>query len=217
VRIWNPRSEWLISDEQTHPALVSDAEYLAVQQITALAMPQDGRAHRYQLTGLLVCELCGRRLQGHWVNQRPGYRCRHGHTTAHPAETDGPRWVYWSQTLYRARTVAHDVSWGSVAVTHDREHARTPDALDDRLLRGLRWQGERGFAVLVGRWKTLRHTTVSPRRTGDIVAAALHLTHFEYKYYLDLVEITSVRSTRPSLWPAPAREPWTCGPARWGR
>lgn len=52
----------------------------------------------------------------------------------------------------------------------------------NRLLRGLRWQGERGFAILIGRWKTLRHTTVSPRRTGDIVAAALHLTHFEYKY-----------------------------------
>jgi hypothetical protein len=52
----------------------------------------------------------------------------------------------------------------------------------NRLLRGLRWQGERGFAILIGRWKTLRHTTVSPRRIGDIVTAALHLTHFEYKY-----------------------------------
>jgi hypothetical protein len=52
----------------------------------------------------------------------------------------------------------------------------------NRLLRGLRWQGERGFAILIGRWKTLRHTTVSPRRIGDIVAAALHLPHFEYKY-----------------------------------
>ncbi|MFV2088999.1 transposase family protein, partial [Micromonospora sp. LOL_021] len=52
----------------------------------------------------------------------------------------------------------------------------------NRLLRGLRWQGERGFAILIGRWKTLRHTTASPRRIGDIVTAALHLTHFEYKY-----------------------------------
>jgi hypothetical protein len=52
----------------------------------------------------------------------------------------------------------------------------------NRLLRGLRWQGERGFAILIGRWKVLRHATVSPRRIGDIVAAALHLTHFEYKY-----------------------------------
>jgi NAD(P)-dependent dehydrogenase (short-subunit alcohol dehydrogenase family) len=52
----------------------------------------------------------------------------------------------------------------------------------NRLLRGLRWQGERGFAILVGRWKTLRHSTISPRRIGDVVAAALHLTHFEYRY-----------------------------------
>ncbi|WP_230394138.1 transposase family protein [Plantactinospora alkalitolerans] len=52
----------------------------------------------------------------------------------------------------------------------------------NRLLRGLRWQGERGLAILLGRWKAVRHTTVSPRRTGDLVAAALHLTHFEYKY-----------------------------------
>ncbi|MFC3993852.1 hypothetical protein [Actinoplanes siamensis] len=36
--------------------------------------------------------------------------------------------------------------------------------------------------VLIGRWKTLRHATISPRRIGDIVAAALHLTHFEYRY-----------------------------------
>lgn len=52
----------------------------------------------------------------------------------------------------------------------------------NRLLRGLRWQGERGFAILIGRWKTLRHSTISPRRIGDVVAAALHLTHFEYRY-----------------------------------
>ncbi|MFJ6199209.1 transposase family protein [Micromonospora sp. NPDC092111] len=31
----------------------------------------------------------------------------------------------------------------------------------NRLLRGLRWQGERGFAILTGRWKTLRHTTIA--------------------------------------------------------
>jgi hypothetical protein len=52
----------------------------------------------------------------------------------------------------------------------------------NRLLRGLRWHGERGFAILDRRWKALRHTTASPRRIGDIVAAALHLTHFEYRY-----------------------------------
>jgi site-specific DNA recombinase len=64
--------------------------------------------HRYQLTGLLVCGLCGRRLEGHWVNRRPGYRCRHGHTTAQVAEMEGPGWVYWSQT----RIVEHVIATG---------------------------------------------------------------------------------------------------------
>jgi site-specific DNA recombinase len=109
VRVWNPRSDWVISGDRTHPALISDADFLAGQQITALAVPADGRVHRYQLTGLLVCGLCVRRLEGHWVNQRPGYRCRHGHTTAHPTDTDGQRWVYWSQT----RIVEHVVATGN--------------------------------------------------------------------------------------------------------
>jgi hypothetical protein len=48
------------------------------------------------------------------------------------------------------------------------------------LLRGLRCLGERGFAVLTGRWRVLRHMTASPSRIGDIVKAALVLTHFEH-------------------------------------
>jgi hypothetical protein len=40
--------------------------------------------------------------------------------------------------------------------------------------------GERGFALLTGRWRTLRHITASPRKIGDIVKAALVLTHFEH-------------------------------------
>jgi hypothetical protein len=48
------------------------------------------------------------------------------------------------------------------------------------LLRGLRCLGERGFAVLTGRWRTLQHITASPSKIGHIVKAALVLTHFEY-------------------------------------
>jgi hypothetical protein len=48
------------------------------------------------------------------------------------------------------------------------------------LLRSLRCLGERGFAVLTGRWRALRHTTASPSKIGDIVKAALVLTHFEH-------------------------------------
>lgn len=50
------------------------------------------------------------------------------------------------------------------------------------LLRSLRCLGERGFALLVGRWRSLRHITANPRDVGDIVRASLVLTQFEYRY-----------------------------------
>jgi hypothetical protein len=52
----------------------------------------------------------------------------------------------------------------------------------NRLLRALRCLGERGFALLKGRWRTLQHITVSPSKIGDIARAALVLTHFEHKH-----------------------------------
>jgi hypothetical protein len=48
--------------------------------------------------------------------------------------------------------------------------------------RSLRCQGERGFALLTGRWRTLQHITASPGKIGDIARAALVLTHFEHGY-----------------------------------
>jgi hypothetical protein len=48
--------------------------------------------------------------------------------------------------------------------------------------RSLRCLGERGFALLTGRWRTLRHITASPSKIGDIARAALVLTQFEHGY-----------------------------------
>lgn len=50
------------------------------------------------------------------------------------------------------------------------------------LLRGLRAQGERGFALLKTRWAALRHVTACPHKIGTIGKAALVLTQFEHKY-----------------------------------
>ncbi|MGW4410441.1 hypothetical protein ACWEJ6_40830 [Nonomuraea sp. NPDC004702] len=51
-----------------------------------------------------------------------------------------------------------------------------------RLPRAPHCLGERGFAQLKGCWRTLQHTTASPRKIGDIAHAALVLTHFEHSY-----------------------------------
>jgi hypothetical protein len=48
--------------------------------------------------------------------------------------------------------------------------------------RSLRCLGERGFALLAGRWRTLQHITVSPSKIGNIARAAFVLTHFEHGY-----------------------------------
>jgi hypothetical protein len=50
----------------------------------------------------------------------------------------------------------------------------------NKLLRGLRCLGERGFALLVGRWKVLRHVKISPSRITDLARAALVLIQFEH-------------------------------------
>ncbi len=75
-------------------------------------------------------------------------------------------------------------------------NTRTRNALQ----RSLRCLGERGFALLTGRWRTLHHITASPStlltgrwrtlhhitaspsKIGDIARAALVLTHFEHGY-----------------------------------
>src|SRR5512140_475092 len=57
-------------------------------------------------------------------------------------------------------------------------NTRTRNAIQ----RSLRCLGERGFALLSQRWRTLQHITASPGKIGDIARAALVLTHFEHGY-----------------------------------
>ena len=49
------------------------------------------------------------------------------------------------------------------------------------LLSSARCLGERGFALLSQRWKTLQNVTASPSEIGPIARAALVLTLFEHK------------------------------------
>jgi site-specific DNA recombinase len=87
-------AEWAISAALAHPALVAEADFVAVQQIRAARMTDDGVIRRYQLAGLIRCGPCGRLMDDHWVNGRAGYRCRHGHTSARPAPPGRPKNLY---------------------------------------------------------------------------------------------------------------------------
>jgi hypothetical protein len=111
----------------------------------------------------------------------------HDLTCAHEVDVTGA--LYWAASQLNLPTLADSGYEGAgqgIHVPYKQPTGSRRLAVDHRTynaaLRSLRCLGERGFAILVGRWRTLRHTTVSPRQLGDIVRAALHLTHFEYRY-----------------------------------
>jgi site-specific DNA recombinase len=88
VQRWNLPDGWVISRKPAHPALVSEADFIVAQDISAARGPAPAigliapRKRRYLLAGLLICGGCGRRMESAWANGKPAYRCRHGHTTA---------------------------------------------------------------------------------------------------------------------------------------
>jgi DDE superfamily endonuclease/Helix-turn-helix of DDE superfamily endonuclease len=97
--------------------------------------------------------------------------------------------LYWAASQLQLPTLADAGYAGTGAGIHtpvkqpaDGTRLAIDNRAYNRLLRSLRCHGERGFALLTGRWRTLRHTTASPRMVGDIVRAALVLTQFEYRY-----------------------------------
>jgi site-specific DNA recombinase len=100
VRRWNLPDGWVISARPVHPALVSEAGFIAAQDINAARGPA-ARAdmtvpeqRRYLLAGLLACGACGRRMESAWSNGKAAYRCRHGHTSAAPPDPGRPRNAY---------------------------------------------------------------------------------------------------------------------------
>ena len=91
---WNLPAGWVISARPAHPALVSEADYIAAQDASALRGPAGPAARRYLLAGLLRCGRCGRRLESAWSNGKPAYRCRHGHTSATRPDPGRPKNLY---------------------------------------------------------------------------------------------------------------------------
>nr|WP_275040785.1 hypothetical protein [Nocardiopsis salina] len=69
-------------------------------------------------------------------------------------------------------------------ITPIKQPGECPLALDNRALnklqRGVRCLGERGFAVLTQLWRLLQHIKASPSNIGTIARAALVLTRFEH-------------------------------------
>jgi site-specific DNA recombinase len=105
VQRWNLPDGWVISNRPAHPALVSEADYIAAQDVNAARGPSPRTdpggpgKRRYLLAGLLACGMCGRRMESAWSNGKPAYRCRHGRTTASAPSSGRPRNAYVREAL----------------------------------------------------------------------------------------------------------------------
>lgn len=86
-----------ISRSQAHTGLVTVADFIAVQRVRAARPTTDGRRRSYPLSGLIHCWLCGRRMDAHWANRRPGYRCRHGRSSDRIPVTKRRKYLYMRQ------------------------------------------------------------------------------------------------------------------------
>jgi hypothetical protein len=94
VQRWNLPAGWVISARPAHPAIVSEADYIAAQEASAPRGPAAPATRRYLLAGLLACGTCGRRLESAWSNGKPAYRCRHGYTSAAGSSPGRPKNLY---------------------------------------------------------------------------------------------------------------------------
>jgi hypothetical protein len=95
VQRWNLPDGWVISRHPAHPALVSEADLVAAQDVAAPRGP--GRPGHPPVSadgGLLACGRCGRRLESAWSNGKPAYRCRHGYASAVRPEPGRPANTY---------------------------------------------------------------------------------------------------------------------------
>ncbi len=137
---WNEASEWIYSDEITHPPVITSATFSQIQDILAARGrgPCEHKPHRasrtYAFAGTLFCGVCQRRMQEHWINQAPYYRCRFPAEHALANKVDHPRNVYLREDAFG--TEVH--SWlaslfapGQLQHTIDLITAAQDNAADD--------------------------------------------------------------------------------------
>ncbi|GGM90482.1 hypothetical protein GCM10011609_29360 [Lentzea pudingi] len=157
----NPVTAWEVSEKLSHEPLVDDETFVAIQRIRAPRQAKDGGVRGYALAGLVVCGVCDRRMDAHWVHGRPAYRCRHGFNSASTRPPEAPANTY----------VREDVMLQAIpGLIIERRHVPESDLITQ--LRELRLE-----ITCVGSDLRLisRLTSRNPARTAPARQAALAL------------------------------------------
>jgi hypothetical protein len=166
VQRWNLPDGWVISARPAHPALVSEADFIAAQDVSAARGPAPGGhlvgpvRRQYLLAGLLACGTCGRRMESAWSNGKPAYRCRHGHTTASKPGPDRPRNAY----IREDRVLKH------LTALHLLLTAGQPPARRRRTRRGIDARSQVSQEDALGYLRRQRMTLIWDQASGTLSA-----------------------------------------------
>jgi DNA invertase Pin-like site-specific DNA recombinase len=129
---WQQRDEWVTSTVQAYDAIVEAQIWHRVQALVASntrtkAVTPSRRTHagvrrsdpsRYPLAGLVVCDACGKRLQGNTVRGYSLYRCRMSSDYASPLKDHPP-----CLSVREDRLLAHIDQWLSKLFTPENIEA----------------------------------------------------------------------------------------------
>ena len=129
---WQQRDEWVTSTVQAYDAIVEEQIWHRVQALVASntrtkAVTPSRRTHagvrrsdssRYPLAGLVICDACGKRLQGNTVRGHSLYRCRVSSDYASPLKDHPP-----CLSVREDRLLAHIDQWLSKLFTPENIEA----------------------------------------------------------------------------------------------
>ena len=102
---WNDRAEWIVSDGVVHRPLIDDATFQAAEdrrtsRAGSASKRRTKKSAGYALSGVLFCDLCGRRMSGSLNHGHTYYRCRFPSEYALTADIDHPKTVYLQERTF---------------------------------------------------------------------------------------------------------------------
>jgi site-specific DNA recombinase len=127
---WQDRAEWVTASVQTYDAIVDESTWHRVQALVAAntrtnaVTPGRRKTHvgvrhaepsRYPLAGLVVCDCCGKKLQGNMVRGNALYRCYRRNDYAVPLNDHPP-----SLSVREDRLLPHVDGWLSEIYAPER-------------------------------------------------------------------------------------------------
>jgi site-specific DNA recombinase len=105
---WNDQGKWITSEEITHEPIIDDETFRQAQDVLA-ARGRGPSQHKprgtgrvYAFGGAVFYGVCQRRMQGHWINSAPYYRCRFPAEYALANRISHPRNVYLREDAFDA-------------------------------------------------------------------------------------------------------------------